>query len=89
MASKFGLEDGRLRFLTFFDFGKVRLNHSEAAEPCGATGCGFSATSVGVGMRLALRQGLSARLDFGHLLDGGVVNGRGDNHLHFGLAIAF
>ena len=56
VAPKFGLEGGHLRFLGFLDFGKVRLNHSEASEPCGPTSCGFSAASIGVGMRLSLRQ---------------------------------
>jgi hemolysin activation/secretion protein len=89
VGSKFGMEGGNLRFLTFFDFGKVRLNHSEAAEPCAPTACGFSASSFGIGMRLALRQGVSARVDYGRLLDGGVVAERGDDRWHIGLAVAF
>jgi hemolysin activation/secretion protein len=89
VSSKVGLEGGRLRFLTFFDFGKVRLNKAHASEPCGATACGFSASSIGLGMRLALRQGLSLRLDYGKLLDEGVVAHGGDDRFHFGLALAF
>jgi hemolysin activation/secretion protein len=89
IGSKFGMDGGHLRFLTFFDFGRVRLNQSEAAEPCAPTACGFSASSFGFGMRLALRQGVSARLDYGRLLDGGVVAERGDDRWHFGVAVAF
>lgn len=89
VASKFALDGGRLRFLTFIDFGKVRLNHSEAVSPCPPTACGFSASSFGIGMRLALRQGFSARIDYGRLLDGGVVAERGDDRWHIGVAVAF
>ncbi|MPZ42338.1 MAG: ShlB/FhaC/HecB family hemolysin secretion/activation protein [Betaproteobacteria bacterium] len=89
VASGFGMDGGRLRFLTFFDFGKVKLNHPEASAPCAPTACGFSASSFGFGMRLALRQGVSARLDYGRLLDGGVVAERGDDRWHFGVAVAF
>src|SRR5690606_3814095 len=85
----FGMEGVRLRFPTFFDFGAVRLNEAHASEPCGATACGFSASSVGLGMRMSLRQGLSVRLDYGRLLDGGVVGHGGDDRWHFGLAMAF
>jgi hemolysin activation/secretion protein len=89
VASHFGLEGGRMRFLTFFDYGKVRLNYSEAAEPCGATACGFSASSIGAGMRMYLRQGLSLRLDYGRLLDGGTLNQSGEDRWHFGVSVAF
>ena len=89
MASKFGLDGGRLRFLTFFDFGKVKLNHADAAGPCGATACGFTASSFGFGMRMALRQGVSVRVDYGQMLDGGVVSDSGDSRWHFGLAVSF
>jgi hemolysin activation/secretion protein len=89
VGSKFGMDGARLRFLTFVDFGKVRLNHAEAVAPCPPTACGFSASSFGFGMRLALRQGVSARVDYGRLLDGGVVAERGDDRWHFGLAVAF
>jgi hypothetical protein len=30
----------------------VRLNYSEAAAPCGATACVFSASSIAAGMRM-------------------------------------
>jgi hemolysin activation/secretion protein len=89
VARHFGLDGGRLRFLGFVDFGQVKINFREAAEPCGATSCGFSASSFGVGMRLALRQGVNLRLDYANLLDGGVVAGRGHDRWHFGVSVTF
>jgi len=88
-APRFGIEGGNLRFLAFFDHGDVRLNHRDAAEPCGATGCGFSATSAGFGIRMSLRQGLNLRVDYGHLLNGGVTSGSGSDRVHFGVGLAF
>jgi hemolysin activation/secretion protein len=89
VASHFGLDGGRLRFLTFFDVGKVTLTHRDASEPCGPTGCGFSAASVGFGMRMSLRHGVVMRLDYGHLLDGGVSNQSGEDRWHFGIGVVF
>ena len=84
------IADGvRLRFLAFVDTGKVRQNYPPDASQCGTAGCGFSATSVGVGMRLAMRYGISLRLDYGHVQDAAVVSERGQDRFHFGLAVAF
>jgi hypothetical protein len=43
---------------------------------------------VGIGMRLATRR-VTARLDWGFMLDAGVEGERWDNRVHFGVAVAF
>ena len=83
------IADGmRLRLLAFVDTGKLRQNYAPDASQCGATACGFSATSIGVGARLAMR-GVTLRLDYGNMLDSGVVGDRGHERVHFGMAFSF
>ena len=90
LGSKLGWDGVRLRFLAFVDTGKVRQNmHPEPPAACGATACGFSATSVGAGVRLSMRNGISFRFDYGQVRDAGVEGDRGDDRVHFGLSIAF
>ena len=89
LASKLGIDGAKLRLLAFVDTGKVRQNYAPDPSQCGATACGFSATSVGAGVRLALRNGVSFRFDYGQVRDAGVEGDRGDDRVHFSLSVAF
>ena len=84
-----GRDGTRLRLLAFVDTGSLRQNHAPDPISCGATACGFSATSVGVGVRMAMRNGISLRLDWGQMRDPGVDGSSGEDRIHFGLAISF
>ena len=89
LASKLGMDGARLRFLAFVDTGKLRQNHAPDASQCGATACGFSATSVGAGVRLSMRNGIAFRFDYGQVRDAGVEGDRGDDRVHFSMSVAF
>ena len=89
LAGKLGLDGGRLRFLAFVDTGKLRQNYAPDPISCGATACGFSATSVGAGVRFAMRNGITFRFDYGQVRDAGVEGNSGDDRVHFGLAVSF
>lgn len=89
VANRLGWDGARLRFLAFVDSGRVRQNYTpEPPTACLGTACGLSATSVGVGLRFAMRN-LAFRFDYGQVRDAGAEGDRGDDRVHFGLAISF
>ena len=88
LGGKLGLEGARLRFLTFFDWGDLNQNF-KSATVCDNDACGFFASSVGFGMRMSLREGLSFRVDYGRMRNGSAVERKGDDRWHAGLAWAF
>ncbi len=66
MAKYVGLDGGRLRFLMFYDFGKVSRNREFGIETTGA-----SLDSMGFGLRMNYKTNLTVRLDFAHVLHDG------------------
>jgi hemolysin activation/secretion protein len=88
LSSAMSIPNGRLRLLAFYDWGYLSQNFKHATV-CAPAACRFSATSVGVGMRLTLPQGFSMRLDYAQMYDPAIVGNRGDGRLHFGMALAF
>ena len=87
LSAKFTIPNGRLRVLAFYDWGYLSQNFKPA--PCPPATCRVSASSFGVGMRLALDQGFSFRLDYAQMHDPAVIGEKHDNRLHFGMAVAF
>jgi hemolysin activation/secretion protein len=83
-----GAEGAKLRLLAFVDWGQLQENRTELVG-CAGNGCGQSALSTGVGMRVAFREGVTFRLDYGHLIDGGGASNRSKDRYHFGMAVTF
>lgn len=65
-AKLVGLDGGRLRFLMFYDFGKVSRNRETGTETLGA-----SLDSMGFGLRMNYKTNLTLRLDFAHVMHDG------------------
>jgi hemolysin activation/secretion protein len=65
-AKAFGLPDGRLRFLVFYDTGVLRRNQPQFIERKGA-----SLDSGGIGLRLSHKNHFTARLDVAHVFHDG------------------
>ena len=66
MAKYFGLDGSRLRFLAFYDFGKVSRNRETGIETTGA-----SLDSTGIGLRMNYKTHLTLRFDLAHVLHDG------------------
>lgn len=86
-AKVFGLEDGRLRFLVFYDTGVVRRNR----EQPGLETEGASLDSVGFGLRMSYRNFFTARLDIAHVHHDGTgfnepAGRRNSKKAHFSMA---
>jgi len=84
------IEGTKMRLLAFLDWAGVRQNFTPAPPLCdGSTACGFNASSVGFGLRMSFRQGVSLRLDYASVLDGGARGDRGDRRFHGGISVLF
>ena len=77
-------EDARLRALAFFDAGGVRRNK---AQPDELTSEFIS--SAGAGLRFSWSKALNGRLDYAYVLNGGATQGRGDQRVHFSVALVY
>ncbi len=75
---------GQCRVLAFYDAGHVRRNDPLAGEQIKA-----SISSIGLGLRLNIGKMLTMQMDYGHVLDGGVVQAKGDDRLHVRLGLAY
>jgi len=82
----FLVDGAKMRFLMFFDWGLVRQNHQQGCENLV---CGLSASSIGVGVRVSMRQGVSLRLDYAQVLDGAISSLGTDRRFHGALSFAF
>jgi hypothetical protein len=85
-AKELGLENGRLRFLAFYDSGRVIRNRPLASELAGA-----SLDSAGLGLRFSYKTYFTARLDFANVFHDGTQqqepNGRRNSKKgHFSIA---
>jgi hemolysin activation/secretion protein len=86
VARRFRLNDGRLRFLMFYDTGVVHRNYALPGEQQAA-----SLDSGGFGVRVSYKNNFSARMDLAHVIhDGSGYNEpdsrRNINKLHFSMA---
>jgi hemolysin activation/secretion protein len=67
LADKIGFTGGRLKLLAFFDAAGLGRNYLQPSEQTG-----LSISSVGLGLRLAVREKFSVRADFAQVMhDGG------------------
>jgi len=84
------IEGTKMRLLAFLDWAGVRQNYTQFCDnvPASPT-CGFNASSLGFGMRMSFKQGVSFRLDYAQMLDGGTRGDRGDRRFHGGMSILF
>jgi len=72
------------RALMFYDTASVRRNDALPGEIAKA-----SIGSVGLGFRVAVSRYLSMQMDYGHVIDGGIAQLKGDNKLHFRLGLTY
>lgn len=79
-----GIENARLRLSAFVEGGRVRRIQPQLGELV-AEGI----ASAGLGMRFGVGKALSARLDYGHVLDGGGDTGKNHGRWHGSVAYAF
>ena len=86
LAKRLGMENGRLRFLVFYDTGAVRRNYTTPNEQEGA-----NLDSAGFGLRWSHKNYFTARLDVAHVLHDGSGYSEPDNRrniqkAHFSLS---
>ena len=74
----------KLRFLAFFDIGKVWLNNTTAGMNKQTT-----ASSIGAGARWTPWRYLAVSLDFAHVLDAATITESGDNMLHVAINMQY
>ena len=74
IASKIGFAGGRLKLLAFYDTGTLSRNFLQIGEQSG-----LSADSIGLGIRLTIREKFNLRVDYAQVKhDGGVDSGLRD-----------
>jgi hemolysin activation/secretion protein len=84
LGARLGVQGLRLRLLTFYDWGSVRRLDPQPGEPDRQ-----SIASTGIGIRLAYERNLSARADWGLVLNGGGQQGAGDSLVQFRVSYIF
>ncbi|OWW18776.1 ShlB/FhaC/HecB family hemolysin secretion/activation protein [Noviherbaspirillum denitrificans] len=72
------------RALVFYDTATVRRNNALAGEIARA-----SIGSIGVGLRVSVSKYMTMQMDYGHVIDGGTTQLKGDNKLHFRLGLTY
>lgn len=72
------------RALGFYDTANVRRNDALPGEIEKA-----SIGSVGVGLRASVSKYMTMQLDYGHVVDGGITQLKGDKKLHFRLGLTY
>ena len=84
LGNRVGLPDARLRLSAFVEGGQARRLEPQPGESAEA-----GVASAGLGLRFGLGKTLSARLDYGHVLDGGADRQAGEGRLHASLAYLY
>ena len=90
LAAKVGLPGARLKLLAFYDFGSLNRNLLQPGEQTG-----LSVASVGLGLRLNIREKFNLHLDYAQVLhdggkDAGIPDGRrNSNTLHASAIVVF
>jgi hemolysin activation/secretion protein len=72
------------RGLAFYDTASVRRNDALPGEIAEA-----SIGSVGLGLRVSVSKHVTMQMDYGHVIDGGVTQAKGDKKLHFRLGLTY
>ena len=84
IGKKTGMDDAHLRLATFIDAGAIRRLNPQVGETSNA-----DIASVGVGLTFTKGNDFNARLNYGHVVDGGGDKNQGDGRLHASLAWIF
>jgi hemolysin activation/secretion protein len=72
------------RMLAFYDAARVRRNDPLPGEATKA-----SIGSIGVGLRVGVDRYLTLQMDYGHVVDGGQTQNKGDGRLHFRAGLTY
>lgn len=87
MGARLGFEKAKMRFLAFYDTGRLSRNAPQPGEQAHV-----SLDSTGVGMRMSYGVNFTARIDFAQVLHDGSqfgVTERSPNRWHFSLGYVF
>lgn len=84
LCPRFGMEALQCRVLAFYDMGSVTRIAPLPGEDAKA-----SIASFGLGLRVFKDKNVSLSLDYGHVLDAGGTQGKGDERLHFRMGLLF
>ena len=84
LGGKTGLSGANLRLSAFVEGGHIGRLKPQPGEDAEA-----GIASAGLGLRFGLKDNLSIRLDYGHVLDGGGGKDPGDGRLHASVAYVF
>jgi len=84
IGPRLGIDGAHLRLLGFLEGGEVFLRKPQAGDVPRA-----GIASVGLGLNFAWNSTFSARLDYGHVIDGDGEKGPGAGRLHLGLSWVF
>ena len=87
IARKIGLDGGQLKLLAFYDTGSLSRNFLNAGEQTG-----LSVDSIGLGLRLSIRERFNLRMDFAQVKhdggqDAGLRDGRRNSNTFHASAI--
>jgi hemolysin activation/secretion protein len=77
-------EEARVRALAFFDAGSVQRNKALPNEVENEF-----ISSAGMGLRFSWGKTATARVDYAYVLNGGASQGKGDQRVHFSLAVVY
>jgi hemolysin activation/secretion protein len=72
------------RVLAFYDTANVRRNDPLPGEIAKA-----SIGSIGLGFRVSVDKYMTMQMDYGHVIDGGITQQKGDKKLHFRLGLTY
>lgn len=84
LCPKLGFDAMQCRALAFYDMGRVARIGALAGEASSA-----SIASFGLGMRLTKDKNFNLSLDYGHVLDAGGTQGKGDERMHLRMGLLF
>lgn len=72
------------RAVAFYDTAQVRRNDPLPGEQTKA-----SIGSVGIGLRVGIAKYMTLQMDYGHVVDAGLTQAKGDKRLHFRLGLTY
>jgi hemolysin activation/secretion protein len=84
LCARVGFAAASCRLLAFHDSARVTRNRALPGESDRA-----SIGSIGLGLRAGIGRTLTAQLDYGHVIDAGFTEMKGDDKLHFRLSWSY
>jgi hemolysin activation/secretion protein len=77
-------ETTQCRALAFIDAASVRNNRTLPGESARA-----SIASSGIGLRATMSKNMMVQVDYGHVIDAGRTQAKGDGYVHFRVGVAY